>query len=266
MSNNTVGSLPLPKGSQKQSVADASGYKLKPENAPIAMPVWPKEAAPLPLPCQEAPLPVASEGAQLAQLIVAIAPREKAVPALVKTLLERFGSLAAVISAPYHELAGIVGEGSLLGVYFQLVNDAARRVHLARLKNGSSLADRAQLMAYLHTVMGHEVIEQVRVLFLDNTHQLLADEVTGRGTIDHAPVYPREVIRRALALQASYLVLVHNHPSGDPSPSVEDIDMTHRIAQAAKIMGLCVWDHVIIGGGRMVSMREEGFIQPIPPA
>lgn len=253
-----------PRQGHKQSIADASGYNLRPQSAPLSLPVWPpvpvEGGVRPPLAEPSALLGNVPENTLLTQLIRAIAPREKGVEGLVQTLLWRFRSVAGVMNAPYHELESILGKGAVLGVYFQIVNDAARRMHLARLKIGSTLADRAQLIAYLQTVLGHEVIEQVRVLFLDSTYHLLADEVTGRGTIDHAPVYPREVIRRALALQAHYLVLVHNHPSGDPSPSPQDIDMTHHIAQAAKVMGLTVWDHVILGGGRMVSLREAGFL------
>ena len=254
-------SLPTrPKLGRKQAMADASGYKLEPDSTVLPMPAWQKTAAFSSLSVERSLLATVPERVLLARLLLAIAPKEKAIDALVESLLAQFGSLAGVVSAPKHALDAILGEGAVLSVYLQLVNDAARRMHLARLQVGSTLADRAQLMAYLHTVMGQEAIEQVRVLFLDKKHHLLADEVTGRGTIDHAPVYPREVVRRALVLHAHYLVLVHNHPSGDPSPSAADIDMTHRIAQAAKVMGLCVWDHIIIGGGRMVSLREEGFL------
>lgn len=119
------------------------------------------------------------------------------------------------------------------------------------------LADEDQLYAYLRAMLAQELVEQVRVLFLDAHRCLLADEMQGRGTVDHTPVYPREVVRRALELKAVGLILVHNHPSGDPSPSQEDIAMTHRIAQAASLMGITVLDHVIVGGSRLVSLKEE---------
>lgn len=235
-------------------MADASGGRLSAELIHGSLPLW------QPLQKQQVASAEIHEHTLLTQLMQAVMPRAKNREDDCTRLLGQFGSLSAVMQAPYHELKAACGGSEVLSVYFSVVSDAARRMHLARLKTGRPLLEKNQLMAYLQTVMGHETIEQMRVLFLDGAYCLLADEVTGRGTINHAPVYPREVMKRALALQAHSLVLVHNHPSGDPSPSDDDIAMTHHIEQAAAVMGLHVHDHIIIGRGRMVSLREEGFL------
>ncbi|MCA6237922.1 MAG: DNA repair protein RadC, partial [Phenylobacterium sp.] len=117
-----------------------------------------------------------------------------------------------------------------------------------------------QLSAYLRTAMAHEPREQFRVLFLDRRNQLIADEAMNEGTVDHAPVYPREVVRRALELSASALILAHNHPSGDPTPSRADIDMTREVIEAAKVLRLSVHDHVIVGRDGLTSFRAQGLI------
>ncbi|HEY2356500.1 MAG TPA: DNA repair protein RadC, partial [Phenylobacterium sp.] len=113
---------------------------------------------------------------------------------------------------------------------------------------------------YLRTVMTGVPREQFRVLFLDKKNQLIADEVMGRGTVDHAPVYPREVVRRALELNASALVLAHNHPSGDPTPSTADVDMTRQIVEAARTLSIAVHDHIVVGGAETASLRALGLM------
>jgi DNA repair protein RadC len=116
------------------------------------------------------------------------------------------------------------------------------------------------VLAYLAGVLAWERVEQFRILFLDAGGVLLADEAQARGTVNHTPVYPREVARRSLELQASFLVLVHNHPSGDPSPSLPDIDMTEQVCAAVELFGVRVLDHVIIGNGRCTSFRTAGLL------
>jgi DNA repair protein RadC len=115
-------------------------------------------------------------------------------------------------------------------------------------------------MDYLTAAMARERIEQFRILFLDTKNQLIADEVQGRGTINHTPVYPREVARRALELYAAALILVHNHPSGDPTPSMADIDMTAQMQRVLQSLGISLHDHIIVGNGRWTSLKKEGFI------
>jgi DNA repair protein RadC len=115
-------------------------------------------------------------------------------------------------------------------------------------------------MEYLNAVLARERVEQFRVLFLDARNRLLADEAQARGTVDHTPVYPREVVKRALELHATALILVHNHPSGDPSPSRPDIEMTREVREAARVLGVVLHDHVIVGNGKWLSFRSEGLL------
>jgi DNA repair protein RadC len=127
-------------------------------------------------------------------------------------------------------------------------------MHRAVLSSWEALLD------YCHTTMAHRETEQFRVLYLDRKNVLIADEEQARGTVDHVPVYPREVIKRALELNASALILVHNHPSGDPTPSESDLAMTAQIAQAAQVLGLVLHDHLIVGKSRELSFRAQGFL------
>ena len=118
-----------------------------------------------------------------------------------------------------------------------------------------------RLINYLTTVMAHEKIEQFRILFLDTRNNLIADECQARGTVNHTPVYPREVVKRALELHATAIILAHNHPSGDPTPSRADIEMTTQISEACAALGVLLHDHVIIGNGTWLSFRKEGLLQ-----
>jgi DNA repair protein RadC len=120
-----------------------------------------------------------------------------------------------------------------------------------------------KLTRYLTAALSRENVEHLRILFLDSDGRLRADEAQSRGTVNHAPVYPREVVRRALELKTEFLILVHNHPSGDPTPSQDDIDMTNQIKNAAAILNLKVWDHIIIGNGSWFSFRKEGLLQGV---
>jgi DNA repair protein RadC len=139
----------------------------------------------------------------------------------------------------------------------KLVQAAALRMMRHDLAAEPVLSTWERLTDYLTAAMGHERIEQFRVLFLDGRNKLIADEIQGIGTINHAPAYPREVIRRCLELHASALILVHNHPSGEPAPSREDVALTAEIARAAELMGIAVHDHIVIGRGKWVSFRAE---------
>lgn len=246
------------------ALSDAANFSLDVAATPIQLPFLQDLQQDYATRGDEKPVPagppVCGDVVLLTKLILAITPREKHAEDMAVELIARFGSFAAVISAPCRAQERASGGNKLLSIYLQLVYDAARRMHLAKLKKGKILLKKEQLEAYLRTVMGHEDIEQVRVLFLDSAFKLQADEVSGRGTIDHAPLYPREVVRRALELQSPYLVLVHNHPSGDPTPSQDDIDITYRISKAAQLMGITVWDHVIVGHGLLFSFRQEGLL------
>jgi DNA repair protein RadC len=179
---------------------------------------------------------------------------------LAKSLINRFGSFPAVLAAPQRELLATRGLGEHSVSALKLVQAAALRMARADVMNRPILKDWDRLMAYLNAALSRERIEQFRVLFLDNKNRLLADEVQARGTVNHTPVYPREVVKRALELQASALILVHNHPSGDPTPSPDDIEMTLDVRAAASVLSITLHDHIIVGNGSWVSLKREGLL------
>jgi len=174
--------------------------------------------------------------------------------------LRRFGSYAAILAAPEAELRQVPGLGTHSVAAIKLVHAAAIRLARAAVARGPVLDSPARLAEYLAIALARERVEQFRILFLDEAGMLKADEVQATGTVNHTPVYPREVVRRALQLQAAALVLVHNHPSGDPEPSREDVEMTRQVRQAADTMGIGVRDHIIVGAGRWSSFRELGLL------
>jgi len=197
---------------------------------------------------------------ELLELVLFVAlPRRDTKP-IARGLLARFGSFAAAIAAPARELQAMEGLGEAGIAALKTIQAASLRLARAEVINRPVLAHWDALMAYLNAVLARERVEQFRLLFLDARNRLLADEAQSRGTVDHTPVYPREVVRRALDLHASALILVHNHPSGDPSPSRADIDMTREIKTAAEALGITLHDHVIIGNGAWYSFRREGLI------
>jgi DNA repair protein RadC len=179
---------------------------------------------------------------------------------LAKGLINRFGSFASVLAAPSRDLFAAPGLGRHSVAAIRLVQASAQRLALAEVMNRPVLNNWDRLLEYLHTVLAREQIEQFRVLFLDNKNRLLADEAQARGTVNHTPVYPREVVKRALELHATALILVHNHPSGDPTPSNDDIDMTQEVKIAAQALSIVLHDHLIVGNGRWVSLRQEGLL------
>ncbi len=179
---------------------------------------------------------------------------------LAKALINRFGSFAAVLTAPQKELFAVSGLAEFGVAALKLVQAAALRLVKAEVADRPILNDWDRLMDYLNAVLARERIEQFRVLFLDGKNRLLADEVLGRGTVNHTPVYPREVLKRALELNASAIILVHNHPSGDPSPSEDDIVITGEIKAATSILRITLHDHVIVGNGRWFSLRSHGML------
>lgn len=186
-------------------------------------------------------------------------PRQDVKP-LARHLIELFGDLAAVVSAPPARLGQVPGVGEAVIVELKLAEAMALRLARARVLNRRVISSWDALLDYCHTVMAHRETEHFRVLFLDRKNCLIADEEQGRGTVDHVPVYPREVLRRALELNASALILVHNHPTGDPSPSQADIAMTEKIRLAAEALSITLHDHLIIGKEREASFRTLGLI------
>lgn len=186
-------------------------------------------------------------------------PRQDVKP-LARLLLDRFGDFNGVVSAPIPRLEEVKGVGAAVITELKIVQAAAHRLAQARVLKKPVVSSWDALLDYCQTAMAHDDIEQFRVLFLDRKNVLIADEAQARGTVDHVPVYPREVVKRALELNATALILVHNHPSGDPTPSQADIDMTAQIQRAADSLGITLHDHLVIGKSRELSFRSEGLL------
>jgi len=188
---------------------------------------------------------------------------------IAKALLARFGSLAAVLAASVEDLMTVraqdtrgrsKGVGAETALDLAALHEVARRVTKEEANKRTVISSWSALLAYVRVTLQHEPREQFRVLYLDNRNQLILDEIQNRGTIDHAPVYPREVVRRALELSAKAMIIVHNHPSGDPTPSRADIDMTRQVIEAARALGLDVHDHLIVGRDGVASFKQLGLM------
>jgi len=177
-----------------------------------------------------------------------------------KALMTRFGSLAAVLAAPVEDLCAVKGIGPSVALDLAALQEVTLRVHREPMAKRTVISSWTALLAYVKLALAHEPREQFRVLFLDKKNQLIADEVQNHGTVDHAPVYPREVMRRALELSASSVILVHNHPSGDPTPSHADIDMTRQIVEAGRTLRVGVHDHLVVGREGVASFRALGLM------
>lgn len=186
-------------------------------------------------------------------------PRQDVKP-LARLLLDSFGDFNRVVSAPAERLRAVKGVGEAVVQELKIVEAAAHRLARARVMHRPVLSSWGALLDYCRTAMAHRETEQFRILFLDRKNVLVADEEQAKGTVDHVPVYPREVVKRALELNASALILVHNHPSGDPTPSEADITVTGQIRDAADVMGIVLHDHLIIGKSRELSFRSEGYL------
>ncbi|MGB0439484.1 MAG: RadC family protein, partial [Paracoccaceae bacterium] len=186
-------------------------------------------------------------------------PRQDVKP-LARGLLETFGDFNGVVSAPIARLSSIKGVGDAVITEIKLIEAAAHRLARARVLNRPVLSGWQALLRYCQTAMAHQETEQFRILFLDRKNVLIADEPQARGTVDHVPVYPREVVKRALELNASALILVHNHPSGDPTPSTADIEVTAQIQSAADVLGIVLHDHLVVGKSTELSFRAEGYL------
>ena len=197
---------------------------------------------------------------ELLEMVLFLAlPRRDTKP-IARALLTRFGSFAGAVSAPLPELRSVEGMGDAGAAALKTIQAAALRLVRAEVLNRPVLANWNRLIDYLTAVLARERVEQFRILFLDNRNCLLADEAQTRGTVNHTPVYPREVVKRALELHATALILVHNHPSGDPAPSADDIAMTKLVKQAVTALSMTLHDNVIVGNGRWFSFREEGLL------
>ncbi len=188
---------------------------------------------------------------------------------IAKALLARFGSLAAVLAASVEDIMTVRAEdskgrtkgiGAETALDLAALHEVARRVAKEEPARRTVISSWTALLAYVRLTLQHEPREQFRVLYLDNKNQLILDEIQNRGTVDHAPVYPREVVRRGLELSAKSMIIVHNHPSGDPTPSRADIEMTRQVVEAARSLDISVHDHLVVGRDGVASFKQLGLM------
>ncbi len=197
---------------------------------------------------------------EIMELLLSIAIPRKDVKPLAKTLVDEFGGFAAAISADWQALQRVAGMGEVSVAALKVVRAAALRLARGEIMDQPVINSWDRLIDYCMTAMSHEKTEQFRLLFLDRKNRLIADEVQQRGTVDHTPLYPREVVKRALELGATAIILVHNHPSGDPTPSHGDIEMTRQVQEAASSLGIVLHDHVIVGRDGHASFKSLGLL------
>jgi len=197
---------------------------------------------------------------ELLELVLFRAIPRRDVKPLAHLLMREFNDFHSVIAAPIERLTQVQGVGRAVVQELKIIEAAAHRMARAKVIGKPVLSSWGALLDYCKTAMSHRPLEQFRILFLDRKNILIADEAQQSGTVDHVPVYPREVVKRALNLNATALILVHNHPSGDPTPSEADITMTGQIRDAAAVFGITIHDHLIIGKGRDFSFRADGLL------
>jgi DNA repair protein RadC len=195
---------------------------------------------------------------ELLELVLFAAIPRRDVKPLAKTLLAKFGSFAEVVAASRERLSEHLGEGAI--AQLKIIEAAALRLARTNILGKPALSSWNALLDYCAAAMARAPKEEFRVLFLDRKNFLIGDEVMNKGTVDHAPVYPREIVKRALELSASALILVHNHPSGDPTPSRADIEMTREVVEAARALRIAVHDHLVIGRGGTASFKALGLL------
>ncbi len=204
--------------------------------------------------------PAALPDYELLELLLFMAqPRVDTKP-LAKRLIERFGSLAGALTADRRELKAEDGLSDASIAALKAVQEGAARLIKTEAKQAPVITNWQQLLDYCHARMSHEKVEQLRLLFLNSKNMLIADEVQQTGTINETPVYPREVVRRAIELHAAAVIMVHNHPSGDPTPSNADIEITRAVKAALEALDIRLHDHVVIGRKDHVSLRALGMI------
>ncbi len=204
--------------------------------------------------------PAALADYELLELVLFRAIPRRDVKPLAKDLLKKFGSFAEVVSASPARLAEVAGLGEAAIAELKVVQAAAQRLARGEINRREVLSSWSAVLDYCRGAMAFADREQFRVLFLDKRNQLIADEVQQEGTVDHTPVYPREVVKRALELSATAIILVHNHPSGDPTPSRADVQMTQGVIDVAKPFGIAVHDHIIVGKDGHASLKGLGLI------
>ncbi|TNE57701.1 MAG: JAB domain-containing protein [Alphaproteobacteria bacterium] len=197
---------------------------------------------------------------EMLELILFRAIPRRDVKPLAKDLLEKFGSYQNVLTAPVERLLEVAGISERVAQELKIVEATAVKLAQAKVLNKPAISSWSALIDYCTASMAYNATEQFRILFLDRKNVLIADEIQQQGTIDHTPVYPREVVKRALELGSSSIILVHNHPSGDPTPSRADIEMTKRIIDAGRSIGITVHDHLVIGKGQHASFKSLGIL------
>ena len=197
---------------------------------------------------------------ELLELILFRAIPRRDVKPLARKLIDTFGDLGRVLGASEVQLTRVSGVGPSVTLELKLAEAVAHRIARSRVMHRPVVSDWAALLDYCHTTMTNRETEQFRILFLDTKNAVIADEEQARGTVDHVPVYPREVVKRALELNAKALILVHNHPSGDPTPSQADITMTAQIDAACQALGLTLHDHLIVGRNTELSFRAQALL------
>jgi DNA repair protein RadC len=197
---------------------------------------------------------------ELMELLLFRAKARGDVKPVAKALIKSFGGFAETLAAPIERLTEVDGVGEATALELKIVHAAGVKLAQGRVLRRPIISSWDDLLSYCRAAMADEKIEQFRILFLDKKNILIADEVQQRGTVDHTPVYPREVVKRALELSASAIILVHNHPSGDPTPSRADIDMTNQIVKAAQALNIRVHDHLIIGAKSEASFKGLGLL------
>lgn len=204
--------------------------------------------------------PAALTDYELLEILLCVAIPRRDVKPLAKGLIKRFGSFGAVLSAPRERLAEVTGVGKAAITALKVARAAAIALQREEVAEQPVISSWKALIGYCRSTMAHELNEQFRVLFLDKKNMLIADEVQSRGTIDQTPIYPREVVRRALEIGSTAVILVHNHPSGDPTPSREDIEMTRELKSATEKLGIVVHDHLVIARHGHVSFKSLGLL------
>jgi len=197
---------------------------------------------------------------ELLELVLFRAIPRRDVKPLAKDLIAKFGGFAEVLAAPIERLVEVKGVSESVAQELKIVQAAAIKLTQERILKRPVISSWNDLLSYCRASMADEKIELFRIMFLDKKNILIADEVQQRGTIDHTPVYPREVVKRALELGASAIILVHNHPSGDPTPSTADVEMTKQIINAAKVLNIRVHDHLVIGHKHHASFKSLGLL------
>lgn len=197
---------------------------------------------------------------ELLELVLLRSIPRRDVKPIAKALIARFGSFAEVIGARRERLKEVDGVADSVATDIKIIEEAALRFAKGSVRQRQILSSWSDVISYCRAAMAFAEREEFRILFLDKRNGLVADEVQGEGTIDHTPVYPREIVRRALELGATAVILVHNHPSGDPTPSAADIRMTQDIASIAKPLGIALHDHIIVGRHGHVSLRGQNLI------